>query len=624
MASTQQEDKTKSKESGTSWHIEGKPPRGATKWQILFMTACGNPEAFIKNYPNDLHDDYLWVIANQGYSPLQAFLEKLRSYHPVGAFEKRAHKNCKDVFSNTFGKALCRAGEKFGPVDRYRWGNFELKGGWRDAYTWRANGALKIVPYTPAEKKALCEARDNAKNQAEIQIEDDSNDEQDNVERPSKRLRPTTENCGHTPSQHSERSMHLSSSTTLSNRCLLPYPSSVSQQNPHPVGSSHLSHAPDTQSRPGSGSKIPTLVQYRNRITEPTPSATVASRNNDVRQKRTSKDKIDPLLVALSREPRPLPSIQNIPYQLSQPGRSQVPGEVRNKTDLDGTSSPLHRKGQISIKTTSQEHKLPKYLSMEQHSKTSRCNSHGPDASQKPSRASAPSQPPPSEQITSNDSTLTARSNSRDLKLRKELMHTSRASSKLARTDLAKLEGQKSPAFVDIIKAFEQFRSGNDGIALGLHGHNYLEWSYFQWPSVFADMWKIYVRFVKLLRGHVHFAELIQSYPQYQYLTTVRIRSLSCAEEFHSLVREADRKKRGVDTDEKMRKQLKEWSQDRPYPCNLPPMGPAAARVFVEQPEQELDLEKHCEEFREAAEASEPQGLFLDSFLKQVRGGQRG
>jgi hypothetical protein len=151
-----QDDEEAEEEKGLSWHVKGKPARGATPWEILLRTAKEDPEKYIQAYPNDLHGDYLWlIVAQPGYNSLGKLLDKMRFYHPEGVFEKRENKGNRDVFKNKLCKALARAGEKFGPLPGFGWVIFEPEDGWLDANTWRENGAKKFKPYTTAEKKTL-------------------------------------------------------------------------------------------------------------------------------------------------------------------------------------------------------------------------------------------------------------------------------------------------------------------------------------------------------------------------------------------------------------------------------------------------------------------------------------
>jgi hypothetical protein len=158
-------------DGAVSWHVPGKPARGTTDWRFLRDLAKNNPEKFIADYPNDLHDDMLWLIAEQhNYNRLKKFVDKVRSHHP--GFEefaappkppqnasKKEKKAWVDKFKNRFCKALSRSGEKFGLTGKYKWDVFEPKAGWLDVHRWRENDCPKIIPYTKEEKKAMREAK---------------------------------------------------------------------------------------------------------------------------------------------------------------------------------------------------------------------------------------------------------------------------------------------------------------------------------------------------------------------------------------------------------------------------------------------------------------------------------
>lgn len=548
--------------ASNTWHQPGFPARGATDWQILLKTAIEKPDDFIQDYPNDLHDDYLWIIAKQRYRSLGDFLVKLRSCHPVGEFDIRSSGDRDDVFSNTFGKAIARAGEKFGNINGYRWDHFEPKGGWGNAYTWRKDGCPEIKLWSREEKKQMVAERKKAREESQSKykqhivqkrgkrqqpaIEDD---EHDNIERPTKRGRSNTDDSSDNHSQYSDGDLTLCSSMPLVNRPLPSNPVLFSQPNLQPT------------------------------------FMTGPSSNNSVTQEETSDDNIDPRLLSLSTEFRSLPPTQMPLHQLPQGGTSHVQDKVQ----------------------------IPN---------SSRSNSHGIGLIHIPSQTSVPSQPPPFVQGTSHDPTPTAPSISRDLEKRIQLMRISPDSAQVTRANLAKLEGQKSLSFAEFIEALDQFRSGSRLLihGLGPKGHNFLEWSYFSWPSVNKKTWKMYIRFIKLLHGHPALLELIQTHPRYRHLTTVRIRSLSCAEEFYCLVAEADRKKSGVDTNDKMKYQLLNWNQSDPYPFDSPPVDPLLAPEFdIIGPKWELDLEKYYDRFKKDAEAQQQRGLFSLNFLKQFQ-----
>lgn len=180
-----------------SWHVPEKPARDATNWRTLRNLAQKDPEKFIRDYPNDLHNDMLWLIASQpGYDRLCDFIARVRHHHPnhpefkVTAkpppdATKEEKDKWADRFKNTFCKALSRAGEKFGPTGRYKWVVFKPRSGyWLDAKQWQENGCPKVKdPWRAwekkimiAEKKATMEAKE-AENEDEVEVEVD--DEED-------------------------------------------------------------------------------------------------------------------------------------------------------------------------------------------------------------------------------------------------------------------------------------------------------------------------------------------------------------------------------------------------------------------------------------------------------------
>jgi hypothetical protein len=133
---------TKKKASKTShlnpsWDIKSCAPRGETDETLLLRMARVDPESFLREFINDLHDEYVWIIASHSeYNSNSKFRAKILSYHNIPPFNQEA-------FKSTWTHTLRRAADIFGPLPGFRWKHLVCPDPghtWPNPLTWRDEG----------------------------------------------------------------------------------------------------------------------------------------------------------------------------------------------------------------------------------------------------------------------------------------------------------------------------------------------------------------------------------------------------------------------------------------------------------------------------------------------------